>query len=62
MKVRIDQETCIRCRICVETCPEIFTMAEDEILVSFEILPEEAEERVRQAAADCAVEAIIFEE
>jgi len=37
-------------------------MGEDEILVSSELLPEEYEERVRQAAADCALGAIFFDE
>ena len=62
MKIHIDQETCIRCGICVETCPEIFKMGEDEVLVSSELLPEVYDERVRQAAADCALGAIFFDE
>ena len=59
----IDHEICVRCGICEETCPEIFKMDEDEnkVTVVFETVPPESEESARQAAEDCAVEAITIE-
>lgn len=62
MKVRIDKELCTGCELCVNTCPDIFEMQGDTAGTKVEIVPEAAEDDVRQAAEDCPVSAIIIEE
>jgi ferredoxin len=62
MKVRVDEELCIGDGTCVEICPEIFEMEDDIAVASVEEVPEEFEEKCREAAEACPVEAIIVEE
>jgi len=62
MKVRVDKETCVGDETCVEICPEIFEMEEDVAVAKMEEVPEELEEKCKEAADSCPVEAIIIEE
>ena len=60
MKVRIE-DSCTACGLCVDTCPEVFTMGDELAEVLVEEVPAEFEEAVQEAADDCPVEAIIVE-
>jgi ferredoxin len=60
MKVRID-ENCTACGLCVDTCPEVFTMGDNRAEVPVDTVPAELEDTVQQAADECPVEAIIVE-
>ncbi len=41
MKVTIDQDDCISCGLCVETCPEVFRMNDDDLAEVYgEVTPE----------------------
>ena len=33
MRVTVDEETCIGCGLCAETCPEVFEMNDDKARV-----------------------------
>ncbi len=59
MKVRVE-DSCTGCRLCVESCPDVFQMGENDIaeVISPQV-PPEFEEIVQQAAEECPVEAII---
>jgi len=61
MKVKIDEETCTGCGLCVDTCPEVFQMGDDLAEVIVDDVPSEFEEATQQAADECPVEAIIVE-
>ena len=61
MKVNISDE-CVGCGLCVETCPDVFEMADDKAQVKAETVPSELEDAVRSAAQDCPVEAIEIQE
>ena len=61
VKVRIDKETCIGDETCVEVCPEVFEMEEDVAIAKLENVPKDLEEKVKEAAISCPVEAIIIE-
>ncbi|MCM8803850.1 MAG: ferredoxin [Candidatus Omnitrophica bacterium] len=61
MKVRIDEELCTGCGLCVDTCPEIFEMGETTAQVKSSNVPVEFQEKVKEAAENCPVEAIIIE-
>jgi ferredoxin len=60
MKVRIE-DSCTACGLCVDTCPEVFTMGDNMAEVLVDVVPAEQEDAVQQAADECPVEAIIVE-
>jgi ferredoxin len=60
MKVRVE-ESCTACGLCVDTCPEVFTMGDNQAEVLVDAVPAEFEDAVQQAADECPVEAIIVE-
>lgn len=63
MKAFVNTETCTGCGLCVDTCPEVFEMDEDDLAgVKVEIVAPEDEDNCRQAAEDCPVDAISIEE
>jgi ferredoxin len=59
MKAVVDRDLCIGCNLCVEICPEVFSMGDDMIARAIEDdIPPELEEKARDAAASCPVDAI----
>lgn len=60
MKVRIE-ENCTACGLCVNTCPEVFTMGQEMAEVLVEVVPAMYEEAVQRACDECPVEAIVIE-
>jgi len=61
MRVTITED-CIACELCVESCPEVFTMRDDMAQVRVEEVAEEHRDCVRQAAQECPTEAIVVQE
>ena len=63
MKVRIDYDQCMGDGNCSKVCPEVFGYDDTKLqgLVLQEEVPTELVERVRKAAADCAVKAIVLD-
>ncbi|MFB3885967.1 MAG: ferredoxin [Thermodesulfobacteriota bacterium] len=61
MKAKVDEETCIGCGLCSETCPEVFEMTDDKARVKVAEVPKNAEATCREAAESCPVEAIQIE-
>lgn len=62
MKATVDEETCIGCELCVDTCPGVFEMADDKARAKVNEVPKEMIESCREAAENCPVEAIRIEE
>lgn len=64
MKVRIDYDLCMGDKNCNKVCPEVFEYDQDQLLsrVIVDEVPAHLEEKVRQAARECAPGAIIVEE
>ncbi len=58
MRVVIDEEACIGCGVCCESCPEVFEMSDDKASVKVDEVPEEVMESCRDAMESCPVEAI----
>ncbi len=63
MKAKVNKETCIGCGVCVETCPEVFTLNDSDVaLVATGRVPVEAKDKCLEASANCPVDAITLEE
>jgi ferredoxin len=59
MTAVVDQETCIGCGLCVETCPEVFKMIDGDKAVSkVKTVSAGLEDKCREAAENCPVSAI----
>jgi ferredoxin len=62
MKAIVDEETCIGCGLCAETCPEVFEMGDDKARVKVDEVPEDVADTCKEAVEDCPVEAITLED
>lgn len=59
MKAFVDREKCIGCGRCVEICPDVFEMGNDNIaVVKVDIIPQDSEDDSIKAAESCPVGAI----
>ena len=62
MKAKVTED-CTSCNLCVETCPEVFQMGDDDLAHAVvDAVPAELEDKAREAAEACPVEAIILED
>ena len=61
MRVIIDEETCIGCGLCAETCPDVFEMKDDKATAKMDEVPDNLADECREAAEECPVEAIQVE-
>ena len=62
MKAIVDEETCIGCGLCEDTCPGVFELRDEASRVIANPVPVDLEELCEQAAEECPVEAISTEE
>ncbi len=62
MKVKVDEETCIGCGVCVDTCPEVFELGDDKAIAKVNEVPKDLVESCKEAADNCPVEAIELKE
>ena len=53
MRAIVDEETCIGCGLCAETCPEVFEMNDDKARVKVDEVPEHAVETCKEAVENC---------
>ena len=60
-RVWID-EGCTQCGLCEETCPDVFEMSDDAAEVKDDADLQANEEAIKEAAENCPVEVIQFEE
>ncbi|MBN3038009.1 MAG: ferredoxin [Candidatus Omnitrophica bacterium] len=61
MKAKVNEELCVGCELCVNTCPEVFEMQDGKAIVKADPVPQEAEENCKKSKEDCPVEAIELE-
>lgn len=61
MNVSINQDGCIGCELCVQTCPEVFQMGENGLAEVYNSPTKELIDKVNEAAENCPVEVIIIE-
>ncbi|MHB8762998.1 MAG: ferredoxin [Deferrisomatales bacterium] len=60
MKFKVDQETCVACGACEQTCPEVFVVG-DVSRVKVDPVPAEHQAAALEAEANCPVGAISHE-
>lgn len=59
MEVKVDQDLCISCGLCVSSCPDIFAWnTDDKAEAVKEKVDDDLEECVQDAADDCPTDAI----
>ena len=61
MKVRIEEDICTSCGLCVDICPDVFAMGDEIAEVIVDVVSAGLEDAVQQAVEECPVEAIIVE-
>jgi ferredoxin len=62
MKASIDRSGCISCEVCVQTCPEVFRMAEDGLAeVYVDSVQDSAKETALEAQESCPASVITVE-
>jgi ferredoxin len=61
MEAFVDQDACVGCGLCADTCPEVFKMEDGLARVIVDEVPAEAAEQCREAADGCPVNAIRIE-
>jgi ferredoxin len=60
VRVEVDQDLCISCGACIDTCPEIFDWNEDDKAYAVrEEVPEELEDEAQEAVDGCPTGAIL---
>lgn len=56
------EEGCTECGICAETCPQVFELGDEGAMVITGVDLVGNDELIKQAAEECPVEVIAFEE
>lgn len=63
MEARVDRDACIGCGLCVEICPEVFEMDDEQIAIVIESpIPEDVENEAMDAEEQCPTSAISIED
>lgn len=61
MKAIVDKDLCIGCSLCVEICPAVFVMNDDsKAETKVNEIPKAQEEKAKEAASSCPVNAIVI--
>ena len=61
MKATIDRDGCIGCGACADTCPEVFSMADDGLAEVCGDVSDDNFDDAKEAEANCPVSVITVE-
>lgn len=62
VKVQLNEELCVGCGLCADTCTDAFVMEENKAKIKTNPVPPNSEDCCKKAKEDCPVEAISIEE
>lgn len=62
MRATVDQDLCVGCGLCAETCSRVFEMDDGLARVIVDEVPEDTADACQESASSCPVEAIKIEE
>ncbi len=62
MKATVDPNECIGCELCVQLCPDVFTMEDNLATVIVDTVAADVEATCREATESCPVTAIAITE
>jgi len=61
MKAFVDRTLCTGCGLCIEICPKVFEMDDDNVArVVCDLIPTEVKHLAQEAASTCPFKAISF--
>lgn len=58
MQAQVDQATCFGCELCIQICPDVFTLEGNLAQVIVDRVPDDVQDDCRAAAEACPVNAI----
>ncbi len=59
MKATVDQDNCISCGLCIDTCPEVFSYNENDVSQAIEgDIPADCLDKAEEARDGCPVSVI----
>ncbi|HTZ11887.1 MAG TPA: ferredoxin [Candidatus Margulisiibacteriota bacterium] len=58
MRASVDQQICIGCTLCTQTCAAVFKMEEDKAVAYKNPVPQENHACAQKATEECPVQAI----
>ena len=61
MKAFVDQEGCIGCGLCADTCPEVFRMNDEGLAEAYADITPETQAKAEEARDSCPVSVITVE-
>ena len=61
MKATVDQEGCIGCGLCVDTCPEVVRMNDDGLAEGYADVTPDNQEAAEEARDSCPVDVITID-
>lgn len=61
MKAKVDPNRCAGVGACESTCPEVFEVRSGLSTVKVDVVPSDVEDRCREAAENCPMNAISLE-
>lgn len=62
MEAVVNKEECVGCGACVEICPEVFRLDDDDKAYAYGDVTDENKDSVQEAIDTCPVSAISWEE